>query len=299
MEWPNRASDPPNNAITKLAGSMSEIAIYRQLTEKDTAIIYHFAPTACAVGFILAPLRAGLSKPHFPQARNGAQGPRSNLEQVDGETNAGMYRVVQEISTVHVVDVNVVGVVPARWPGLVVSEPVTTVLESWRSLDNHRVADYENVLTAEVGMEIGFGDAATTFVPCLLFVMLFLFFALLCLLLLMLGYFFLLRLFLFVLRGFFLLRFLLFRLGVFLFCLGRFGFLFLLIFLLVVLLLGVERSGDSEDRGQSRCGNHSDLTFLFSRANASHPPGGVALILIVGSFRVESCRAGGYAAAHG
>jgi len=146
-------------------------------------------------------------------------------------------------------------------------------LKSWRSLNNHWMIDDENVLMAEVGVEMGFGDAATTFVLRLFVMLFFLFVAFFRLLLLMLGYFFLLRLFLFVLRGFFLLRFLLFRLGVFLFCLGRlgllfgfgrFGFFFLLVFLLLVLwLLCIEGSRNSEDQRQGCCANDSDCFHEF------------------------------------
>ena len=72
-----------------------------------------------------------------------------------------MDRVIQEIPSVNVVNVNVVGVVPAHGPGLSESEPVAAVLEA-RSPANYRgTVDAEHVGMTKVGTEAVIRYAAT------------------------------------------------------------------------------------------------------------------------------------------
>jgi len=77
----------------------------------------------------------------------------------DGETRAGIVRVVHVIAAVHVIDVEVVGVVPVRRPGINETEPKAAVLEARVSADHNWVAHAEGVFTAEVGTETFVGNA--------------------------------------------------------------------------------------------------------------------------------------------
>src|SRR5579863_8594531 len=86
--------------------------------------------------------------------------PAVPLEHVDYDANAGMHRVVQVIPSIHVVDVNVVGVAPADWPWLAESKPIAAVLETRTPLENHRLVDDEHMLTAEAGPKMVFRNAA-------------------------------------------------------------------------------------------------------------------------------------------
>ena len=73
----------------------------------------------------------------------------------DGErkASAGIVRVVHVISAVHVVDVDVVGVVPAGWPGFDESKPITAVVKARVSADQSRRADVEFMPASKIGME--------------------------------------------------------------------------------------------------------------------------------------------------
>ena len=64
-----------------------------------------------------------------------------------------MVGVVHVISAVDVIDVDVVGVVPAIRPGFDKSEPKAVGLEARVSADQNRVAHVEHMLTAKMGTE--------------------------------------------------------------------------------------------------------------------------------------------------
>src|SRR5271157_5377539 len=78
----------------------------------------------------------------------------------DGEANAGIVRVVHVIAAVDVIDVEVVGVVPAIRPRINETKPIAAVLEARISADHNWGADVEVVLTAKVGAETLVGNAA-------------------------------------------------------------------------------------------------------------------------------------------
>src|SRR5208337_2012723 len=78
----------------------------------------------------------------------------------DGETRAGIVRVVHVIAAVHVIDVEVVGVVPVRRPGINETEPKAAVLEARVSADHNWVAHAEGVTASKVGTETIIGNAA-------------------------------------------------------------------------------------------------------------------------------------------
>jgi len=74
-----------------------------------------------------------------------------SLEQAECDANAGMPWVVQVIAAPDVFDINVVVVVPAGWPWLIESEPITVVLEAVVPLD-HRGTDHaERVVMTKTG----------------------------------------------------------------------------------------------------------------------------------------------------
>lgn len=64
------------------------------------------------------------------------------------------------IAAVHVVNVNVVGVLPVRRPRTGEFKPTTSVLEMRISAGHHRFADYEPMPLAEIGTEAVFRFAA-------------------------------------------------------------------------------------------------------------------------------------------
>ena len=72
----------------------------------------------------------------------------------DGEASAGIVRVVHVIAAIHIIDVEVVGVVPANRPRINESKPKAAVLETGISADHNWVAHVEVVLTAKVGTEL-------------------------------------------------------------------------------------------------------------------------------------------------
>ena len=73
----------------------------------------------------------------------------------NSNSNAGIIRVVQVISAINIIDVNVVGVVPTFRPRLNKSEPITAVLEAGISINHLRTADMESMLAPKVGTEVG------------------------------------------------------------------------------------------------------------------------------------------------
>ena len=80
----------------------------------------------------------------------------------DCKTRAGIVRVVHVISAVCVVDVDVVGVVPAHWPRVDKPKPIAAILEAGISVDENWLADMESVLTPKMRAEsIVWNSAAT------------------------------------------------------------------------------------------------------------------------------------------
>jgi len=71
----------------------------------------------------------------------------------DSEARAGIVRVVHVISAVDVIDVDVIGVIPARRPGLNESKPKTAILKARIPADQDRVAHAEVVPAAKIGAE--------------------------------------------------------------------------------------------------------------------------------------------------
>ena len=74
-----------------------------------------------------------------------------SLEKVECNLDAGMPRVTQVIATPDVLDINVVVVAPAGWPGLIESEPIAAVLEAVVPI-NHLGTDHaERVVMTKMG----------------------------------------------------------------------------------------------------------------------------------------------------
>jgi len=67
--------------------------------------------------------------------------------------NAGMPRVVHVIDAPNVVDINVVVVVPAYWPSVIISEPVAVVLEAMIPVDKRGTAHVKRVAMTKIGTE--------------------------------------------------------------------------------------------------------------------------------------------------
>lgn len=77
----------------------------------------------------------------------------------DREARARIVRVVHVVGAIHVINVDVVGVVPACWPRLNKSKPKAVVLETGISADQNRVAHSELVPTAKIGAETSVWDS--------------------------------------------------------------------------------------------------------------------------------------------
>src|SRR5580700_7990015 len=138
----------------------------------------------------------------------------ATLDHDNYDANARMERVVQKVLSVDVVNINVVRVKPADWPGLTESEPIASVLKARLPLDNDRTVDNEHMLAAEIRAKTIVRNAVIVGIRalCLLFVLhgrlllLWFFLFLLSLFLFLLGRLLRLRLFLFLLGVFVLLR---------------------------------------------------------------------------------------------
>ena len=81
-------------------------------------------------------------------------------EQVERDVNAGMSPVVHIIVAISVLNINVIIVVPACWPCLIVPERIAAVLEAVIPTDRLRAPHVEGVSLAEMGTVIGVGNAA-------------------------------------------------------------------------------------------------------------------------------------------
>ena len=79
----------------------------------------------------------------------------------DREARAGIIRVVHVVVAVYVIDVDVIGVVPIRRPGLHESKPKAAVLEARISTNQDRVTHVEVMLASEVGTETILWNSAT------------------------------------------------------------------------------------------------------------------------------------------
>ncbi len=80
----------------------------------------------------------------------------------DREASAGIVRVVHVIAAIHIIDVDVVGVVPACWPRLNKSKPIAAVLKARISAHQDRVAHAEVVPTAKIRTETVVWDSTAT-----------------------------------------------------------------------------------------------------------------------------------------
>ena len=78
-----------------------------------------------------------------------------NCLEYDANANANVriIRVDQVIAAIDVVNVDVVGVIPALRPRIVESKPKTTILEARKTADQHGLVDYEGVLPTKIGAE--------------------------------------------------------------------------------------------------------------------------------------------------
>jgi len=71
----------------------------------------------------------------------------------DCEARAWIVRVKHVIPAIHIINVHVVGVVPAYRPRVNESKPIAAVLKARISAHHNRVADAELVVTAKIGVE--------------------------------------------------------------------------------------------------------------------------------------------------
>jgi len=78
---------------------------------------------------------------------------RTSDHDADCEASAGIVGVVHVISTIHVVNVDIVRVVPAYRPWFNEPEPIAAIVEARISADQFWFADAEVVFTAKIGME--------------------------------------------------------------------------------------------------------------------------------------------------
>ena len=100
--------------------------------------------------------------PHPPNDRRvrypNADSPRMRwllARDYDQQLNAGVDGIDQVVFAVDFVDVDGVGVSPARWPRIVVNEIVSAVVEAAIVIARYA----ESVLAAEVRVEVGLRDA--------------------------------------------------------------------------------------------------------------------------------------------
>jgi len=61
---------------------------------------------------------------------------------------------------VYVVDIALIRIRPANWPGINDGEPIARVLEAWLTVDNSCLVDDERVLTSEMSAELIVGNPA-------------------------------------------------------------------------------------------------------------------------------------------
>ena len=78
----------------------------------------------------------------------------------DRETGPGIVRVVHVVPAIHVINVDVVRVVPVCRPRFKESKPKAAVLKARISSDHFGLADDENVLAAKIGTEAIVWDPA-------------------------------------------------------------------------------------------------------------------------------------------
>src|SRR5437879_8502994 len=78
----------------------------------------------------------------------------------DRDAHAGMEKIEEEIFSIDVIDVAVVGVRPFGGPGIDDLEPIPGVLEAGPALDDHGAIDYHGVLAAEVRPELFVGNVS-------------------------------------------------------------------------------------------------------------------------------------------
>jgi hypothetical protein len=74
-----------------------------------------------------------------------------SLEYIEGNVNAGMPPVEQVIAALNVLDINVIGVAPAWWPGFIVSEPIATAQEAVIPVVHPGTAHTEEVAITKMG----------------------------------------------------------------------------------------------------------------------------------------------------
>ena len=106
---------------------------------------------------IQVPRPGDICSPWQPPRRVGAifdhRAGRTLEHDADGEASAGIVGVVHVIPTIHVVNVDVVRVVPAYRPWFNEPKPIATIVEARISADQFWFADAEVVFTAKIGME--------------------------------------------------------------------------------------------------------------------------------------------------
>lgn len=77
----------------------------------------------------------------------------------DCEASAGIVWVEHVIPAIDVINVNVVGVIPAHRPRFNESEPIAAILETRISTDKNWIAHVEFMLAAKIGTEAIIGNS--------------------------------------------------------------------------------------------------------------------------------------------
>src|SRR5579863_2035508 len=109
-------------------------------------------------------------KPHFSQehekwgTRSGSL--MNRLEHYgDCDADAGMEKIEQEIFAIYIVDIAIIGVVPARRPGINHHECIAAVGEARRAIDHGDAVDVKHVLTTVAGAETVIRNASRLHLP--------------------------------------------------------------------------------------------------------------------------------------
>src|SRR5580692_2444796 len=86
--------------------------------------------------------------------------PVKALKNIERNVNAGMHHVVHKVAAILIYHVDVVVVVPAQWPPLVVSEPIAAVLEAVIAADHLGTPHVERVALTKMRSVAGVRNAS-------------------------------------------------------------------------------------------------------------------------------------------
>jgi hypothetical protein len=70
-----------------------------------------------------------------------------------------MPRVIHVIGAPNIVDINIIVVVPARWPSLIILEQIATIPEAVTPVDKPGTAHAERMATTKISVEMVIGNA--------------------------------------------------------------------------------------------------------------------------------------------